>query len=126
MLGHTVVRRSGEGAWLWLIKILSGVLVFTLLMVHLIVNHFTAEEALLGYDEVVAYLSNPWIALMEISFLIIVVTHALVGTRSVILDLKPARPLLRALDWLFVVVGVVSIGFGIWLVRVIVSQGAGG
>ena len=111
---------------MWLLKILTGVLVFTLLMVHLVVNHFAAEEGLLGYDEVVAYLSNPWIALMEISFLIIVVTHALVGTRSVILDLKPARSLLRALDWLFVAVGIVSIGYGIWLVRVIVNQGTGG
>ncbi len=126
LLEERSVPKSGENFWLWFLKILSGILVIVLLFVHLTVNHFTATEGLLNFEEVVAYLSNPWIALMEISFLVIVVSHALLGTRSIILDFKPSRGVLRVMDWLFVAIGVVSIGYGIWLTRVVISWGSGG
>ncbi len=118
--------KSGEGTWLWLAKIITGALVITLLFVHFIVNHYTAPTGLLSYREVVVYLSNPWIALMESAFLVIVVAHALIGLRSIILDLKPPRMLLTAVNWVFSIVGVVSIIYGIWLIRTIVTRGVGG
>ena len=118
--------KQGENVWLWLLKILTGVLVFTLLIVHLVVNHFIAKEGLMSYSDVVAYLSNPWISLMEISFLTIVVSHSLFGTRSIILDFKPTEGLMRVLNWIFVLLGFSAIVYGIWLTRVIISKGAGG
>lgn len=118
--------RSGESFWLWFLKLLSGILVIVLLFIHLTVNHFTATGALLNFEGVVAYLSNPLVTVTEISFLIVVVSHALLGTRSLILDFKPSRSVLRVVDWLFLAVGVVSIGYGIWLTRVIISFGSGG
>ena len=124
---NTVSRpKQGENVWIWLLKILTGVLVFTLLIVHLVVNHFTAKEGLMTYSDVVAYLSNPWIAFMEIAFLTIVVSHSLFGTRSIILDLYPSEGLRRVLDWVFVLLGFSAIIYGIWLTRIIVSRGAGG
>ncbi len=116
--------KNGEGAWLWMIKIFGGVLIVVILIIHLIVNHFIAEGGLLTYADVVRYYSNPIIPIMEISFLILVVSHSLIGLRSIILDLKPARSLLTAVNWIFAVVGVVSIVYGIWLVMSIVSQGS--
>jgi succinate dehydrogenase / fumarate reductase membrane anchor subunit len=118
--------RSGESFWLWFLKLLSGILVIVLLFIHLTVNHFTATGALLNFEGVVAYLSNPLVTGTEIAFLIVVVSHALLGTRSLILDFKPSRSVLRVVDWLFLAVGVVSIGYGIWLTRVIISFGSGG
>lgn len=118
--------KSGEGFWLWFLKLLSGILVIVLLFVHLTINHFTATGALLNFEEVVAYLSNPLVTFTELAFLIIVVSHALLGTRSIILDFKPSRAVLRTLDWFFLAVGVISIGYGIWLTSVIISWGAGG
>ncbi len=118
--------KSGEGAGLWLLKIITGALVVTLLIVHLIVNHFTAPGGLLNYHEVAVYLSNPWIALMESSFLVIVVTHALLGLRSIILDLKPSRAVMGFVNWGFSLLGVFSVVYGIWLIRVIVVRGTGG
>ena len=126
MLEEGSKPRSGESFWLWFLKLLSGILVIVLLFIHLTVNHFTATGALLNFEGVVAYLSNPLVTVTEISFLIVVVSHALLGTRSLILDFKPSRSVLRVVDWLFLAVGVVSIGYGIWLTRVIISFGSGG
>lgn len=125
MLSANSTPKSGEGMWLWLAKIASGVLVIVLLFVHLAVNHLIGSESagLLTFEEVVAYLSNPWIALMEGSFLVIVVTHALLGVRSVLLDLNPSPRAVRLIDWSFSLLGLVSIAYGIWLLRVITSQG---
>jgi succinate dehydrogenase / fumarate reductase membrane anchor subunit len=112
-----------ENVWLWLAKLVSGVLVFTLILVHIIVNHLVATGGLLNYAAVVAYLSKPWIAVMESSFLIVVVCHSLLGSRSILLDLKPSPRLLRGLDILFLLVGLVAIVYGIWLIRLIVTRG---
>jgi len=122
MLNDQSMPRKGENAWLWLLKILTGILVIVFLGIHLIVNHLVAPEGLLTYQEVVEYLSNPWVVTMETAFLVIVVTHALLGTRSIVLDLNPSRSFMRVMDWVFTLVGVVSVVYGIWLLRVIVTQ----
>lgn len=122
MINAKSAPKAGESTWLWLIKMLSGALIVILLLVHFIVNHFAAEGVLLTYDDVIAYFSNPWIVLMEITFLITVVSHGLIGLRSIILDLNPARSVMRVTDWVLVIVGVVSIGYGIWLALVIASR----
>lgn len=123
MLNEKSVPKTGENVWIWLLKIATGVLVIALLFTHLVVNHLVAPEGLLTYQGVVAYLSNPWVAVMEMSFLVIVVSHALVGTRSIILDLNPSRGVLRLVDGLFTLVGVASVVYGVWLIQVIISQG---
>lgn len=121
MIDQVSIPKKREGFWLWFLKLLSGLLVIALLFVHLIVNHLTAPEGLLTFEEVVAYFANPWIVAMELSFLVIVVTHALIGARSVILDLNPSDGTLRAIDIFFVLLGLASIGYGIWLTSVIVG-----
>ena len=113
--------KPGEGLWLWLSKFITGALIVILIGVHLVVNHFTAEGGLQSYEDVIAYFSNPGIVLMEIVFLIVVVAHALVGLRSVILDLNPARGLMAVIDWVLGLLGVGSIAYGIWLALVIAS-----
>lgn len=113
-----------ENTWLWLLKLVTGVLVFALIVIHIIVNHLVAQGGLLTYAQVVAYLSTPGIAFMEGSFLVIVISHSLLGTRSVILDLHPSPRLLRFLDIGFVVLGTAAAVYGIALLRVIVSRGA--
>lgn len=123
MISAQSAPKSGEGFWLWFIKILSGLLVIAILITHLIVNHFVAQNGLLSWQDVVNYYQNPIIPLMEIAFVTIVVSHALIGLRSIILDLKPSRSVLTFVNWLFSIVGVVSVVYGIWLITVIVSFG---
>ncbi len=121
--GFDVTPRSGEGAGLWFLKILTGFLVIVVLIIHLIVNHLIVEGGLLTYADVVRYYQNPIIPIMEIAFLIFVVTHALMGLRSVLLDLHPSNKVLRLINYGLGVLGVGSIAYGIWLVLVIVSKG---
>jgi succinate dehydrogenase hydrophobic anchor subunit len=119
MLNERIGPRKGESTALWMVKILSGVFVLTLLFIHLVANHLLPEQGLMSFREVVVYLSNPWIALMEGTFLVIVTVHALVGTRSVVLDLNPSPSLLKRIDFFFILLGVVAIIYGIWLLTAI-------
>ena len=125
MLATKSAPKSGEGAWLWLIKIISGVLIILLLLLHFIVNHTglisITQNGLLTHEGVVQYYSNPIIPTIEILFLIFVVSHSLIGLRSILLDLKPSRKVLSGINWAFSIVGVVAIVYGIWLVFKILS-----
>ena len=112
-----------ETAWLWLLKIGSGVLIVVILIIHLIVNHFTAPEGLLSYAEVVEYYQNPLIPIMEGFFLVFVVVHSLIGLRSILLDLKPSPALLRITDGILTLFGTGVIIYGLWLLLSIVQQG---
>ncbi len=122
MLAEKSTPKSGENVWLWLIKILTGLGIVILLVVHLIVNHLVAEGGLLSHAEVVAYYTNPLIVLMEAVFLLFVVSHSLIGLRSIILDLKPSRVVLRLVDIAFVLIGVTSSVYGLWLLQAVVRQ----
>lgn len=125
MIATESIPKSGEGTWLWLIKIITGVLVIVILLIHFVVNHFIGETGgLLSYAQIVAYYRIPIIPIMEIAFLVLVVSHALLGLRSIILDLRPSRALLSAVNWIFSIMGVVSIVYGIWLIQAIVAQGS--
>jgi succinate dehydrogenase / fumarate reductase membrane anchor subunit len=122
----TSAPKPSETTWLWLLKLVTGALVFILIFVHIIVNHLVSSSGLLTYHDVAVYLSNPWIDLMESTFLVVVVTHALLGVRSVILDLRPSQTVVRAIDWIFSAAGIVAIVYGIWLIRLIASRAGGG
>src|ERR1044071_8768071 len=105
----TAGPRPRETSWIWLAKVVSGVLIFVLLIVHLIVNHLVAEGGLLTYADVLVYYANPLIPAMEGIFLVFVVTHALLGMRGIVLDLDPSPALTRRLDAVFVGVGALAI-----------------
>ncbi len=121
----TESRRAHEQGWLWAAKLLTGVLIFGILILHLIVNHLVAAEGLLSYADIVAYYANPLIPLMEGLFLVFVVTHSLLGVRGIVLDLSPPARAVRLLDGLLLAVGLVAIGYGLWLLFTIVGRAAG-
>lgn len=115
--------KSGENTWLWLIKLLTGPFILIIILVHFIVNHAISATGLLGYNDVVSYYQVWVVPIMEILFLALVVSHSLLGLRSIILDLHPSRGTLKTIDWAFVVVGIVAFVYGTWLILVIVGQG---
>jgi succinate dehydrogenase hydrophobic anchor subunit len=116
--------RPFETTAVWLAKIVTGVLVFAILIIHLVVNHLVAEGGLLTYNDVLRYYKNPIIPLMEGFFLVFVVTHALLGVRGIVLDLGPQRSIVRLLDVVFVGVGIVSISYGLWLLITLAMRAA--
>src|SRR6266545_4516991 len=123
MLETPIGPKPRENVWLWLYKIVTGGLIIILLGVHLIVNHLVAPEGLLTYADVVRYYTVPIVPVMEVAFLIFVVSHALVGLRSIILDLNPPDRILRVIDVVLIAAGTVCTGYGAWLIWIIVQRG---
>lgn len=117
--------KSGENSWLWLYKLVSGGFILVLILVHYVINHALASTGLLGYKDVLAYYQVWIVPIMEIIFLALVVSHSLLGLRSIILDLKPTRSALATINWGFLVLGVVAFVYGTWLILVIVGRGVG-
>lgn len=117
--------KAGEGYLLWFIKIVSGLLILIILLIHFLVNHYLAPQGLLSHAEVVAYYRNyPIVPIMEGCFLVFVVVHSLIGTRSIILDLNLKQGIMRVIDALLVIIGAGAIVYGIWLLFAVLNWGA--
>jgi succinate dehydrogenase / fumarate reductase membrane anchor subunit len=123
MAGMISKPKQHETVWLWLYKLLSGVVIVVLLSVHFVVNHLVAPGGLLTYADILRYYSNPIVPVMEIAFLVFAVTHSFVGMRSIFLDLNPSPRLIRFVDWALVILGGGAIVYGTWLVLLIASGG---
>lgn len=121
---NTPDHKSQESAWLWLLKIVAGLMLVVIMGIHFWVNHLVAPGGLLTYTDVLAYYQNPLIVIMEIVFLVFVVTHALLGVRSIFLDLNPSPSALRWINIVLFILGVVAIVYGTWLALFIAAKGA--
>ncbi len=122
MDGPVLGPKPGESAWIWLAKIFTGLFVIVLLAIHFAVNHLLAPQGLLTYSDVVAYYSHWIVPVMEIFFLAFVVSHALIGTRSILLDLNPTARWLRFIDIGLVALGAGAIVYGASLIIIIASR----
>jgi succinate dehydrogenase hydrophobic anchor subunit len=98
-------------AWLW--QVFTGVGLVILLGLHFIANHFVAKGGLRDFSEVVAYMRNPVILLLEVMFLLCVTTHALLGVRAIVLDFGLSEPAERRLDQVLRVIGGLTVGYGL-------------
>jgi len=99
--------------WIW--QALSGIALTILLLVHMIANHYVVEGGLRTYQDVIHYLSNPWIFGLETLFLIVVVSHALMGIRAVILDLGISARADTRLKYVLTALGILIIGYALIL-----------
>ncbi len=102
--------------WIW--QAATGALLVVTLGIHMIANHFVVEGGLRSYEQIVAYISNPFIFALEMCFLTVVVAHALMGVRAILLDLglgpRADRRLKRLLPALGI--GLVAYATGVmWL-----------
>lgn len=104
--------RSGS---LWLVQAFSGLFLVFILGLHMVAHHFVVEGGLRDYQQVLDYVANPAIFVTEILFVILATVHALLGTRAIILDLRPSLGATKALNWVLSILGVVTIIYGIWL-----------
>jgi succinate dehydrogenase hydrophobic anchor subunit len=126
MIDTPSAPKAREGTWLWLFKIVAGLMIVALLGIHYVVNHLVSPAGLLTFDEVVQYYQNPIIPIMEIIFLLFVISHALVGMRSILLDLNPSDRVLRVVDVFLILMGTGFSVYGIWLVLAVIQHGARG
>jgi succinate dehydrogenase hydrophobic anchor subunit len=107
-------------SWTWYWQVFTGIALLLLLGLHFIANHFIAKGGLRDFADVVSYLRNPIILVLEVLFLVVVTIHAMLGVRAIVLDFGISD---RAEKWLaqaLTVVGVLTVGYGLWLTWVII------
>jgi succinate dehydrogenase hydrophobic anchor subunit len=107
--------RPDSAATVWIIQVLTGALLILLLGLHMIAHHFVVEGGLRTYQDVLDYISNPVVFVLEILFLIAVTPHAVLGLQNIVLDLGPGESARRTIIWIFRILMVVILGYGIWL-----------
>ncbi len=73
------------GSWIW--QALTGVLLILLLGLHMIAQHFVVSGGLRTFQDVIDYLRNPVILVLEAIFMLVVTYHAMVGVRAILYDL---------------------------------------
>jgi succinate dehydrogenase hydrophobic anchor subunit len=118
---HISRPKHNESVWLWLIKIIAGLLVIVVLGIHFVINHALAPGGLLTYQDVIQYYKNPIVPIMEAFFLIVVVVHAALGLRGILLDMNPKQYLRKWIDGILAAAGGFAIIYGTWLL-VVLSQ----
>jgi succinate dehydrogenase membrane anchor subunit len=105
----------------WLIQVVTGALVLLLVTLHMIANHFIVPNGLRNFNDVVDYLRTPIVLFFEVSFLIVVTWHALLGLRAVLFDFGLSARTERMVTWVLAVIGVATVGYGLWLTSVVIS-----
>lgn len=101
----TTTPSKKGGTWIW--QALTGVLLILLLGLHMIAQHFVVSGGLRTYEDVIAYLQNPVIMILEILFLFVVTYHAMVGLRAIYYDLGPSESSRKWATILLTVLGVI-------------------
>jgi succinate dehydrogenase hydrophobic anchor subunit len=117
MTTATVTRekKANRAATVWITQAITGLLLIVILTLHMISHHFVVEGGLRDYQQVLAYVQNPLVFVLELVFIIIATAHALLGVRAVILDIGLSEGAKRTLNWILAIVGAITLVYGIWL-----------
>ena len=105
-------------AWLW--QAFTGVALLILLGLHFVANHFIAKGGLRDFADVVDYMSNPIILVLEVLFLIVVTIHALLGVRAILIDFGLSERAEMRINGVLMWVGVATVCYGLWVTWVII------
>lgn len=105
----------------WVAQALTGLALLALVTIHMIANHFVVPEGLRDFAAVVDYLSHPVIVAIEVTFLVVVTWHGLLGVRAILFDFGFAPATERRITRALVVLGVATVAYGLWLTSVVVS-----
>jgi succinate dehydrogenase hydrophobic anchor subunit len=108
-------------ALVWLVQATTGILLIILLILHLVANHFVVPGGLQNYQDVVNYLSNPIIFVLEITFLVVVTGHALLGVRAILIDRGMTPTAISRMDNRLWIIGAAAVIYGILLSILIVT-----
>jgi succinate dehydrogenase hydrophobic anchor subunit len=95
-----------------------------LVTVHMVAHHFVVNEVggLRTYRQVLEYIGNPVILVIESLLLVTVTAHAMLGLRSVLLDLNLTTKARRVVDRGLVALGAATLVYGFALIGVLASR----
>jgi len=117
-------RDQGGRSRTWTLTALSGIALLVLVTIHMVAHHFVVHEigGLRTYEQVLEYLGNPVIVVLELALLVAVTIHAMLGLRSVLFDLGLSTRTKRIVTRGLVALGVLTIAYGIVLIGVLASR----
>ncbi|HWZ20561.1 MAG TPA: hypothetical protein VNW73_17325 [Ktedonobacteraceae bacterium] len=107
-----------SSTWYW--QVFTGVALVLLLGLHFIANHFIATGGIRDFADVVSYLRNPIVLVLEVLFLIVVAIHAMLGVRAIVIDFGISSQAEKRLSQALTVIGVLTVGYGLWLTWAII------
>jgi len=112
---------TNRGSLAWVYQAISGGLVLILVTVHMVAQHFVVSTGLRTFTDVIAFLSNPVMLVLEVLFLVVVSWHAVLGLRAVIFDFGLSDRAERAVTRTLYVLWAVTVLYGIWLLYTVIN-----
>jgi succinate dehydrogenase hydrophobic anchor subunit len=106
--------RRGRSSRVWHWTAGTGMALVVLATMHIVAQHFIVHQkgGLRTYAEVLSYVGNPVIFVLEAAFLVAVTIHAMLGVRGVLHDLDPSTKTRRRIDRGLWIVGTLTVGYG--------------
>jgi succinate dehydrogenase hydrophobic anchor subunit len=104
-------------------QVVSGVLLLVLMTVHMVAQHFVVAGGLRTYQDVVAWIRNPLVFVVEALLLLTVTVHGLAGVHAVLLDFGLRGRAERVAERVLRGVAVVTLVYGLWLLAAIALRG---
>ncbi len=106
--------RRGRSARLWHWTAGTGMALVVLATMHIVAQHFIVHQkgGLRTYAEVLSYIGNPVIFVLEAAFLVAVTIHAMLGVRGVLGDLDLSPITRRWVDRGLWVLGTATVAYG--------------
>ena len=109
---------KASSTWYW--QAFTGIALLLLLGLHFIANHFIATGGIRDFADVVSYLRNPIILVLEVLFLVVVATHAILGVRAIVMDFGISDRAEKRLSQVLTLVGILTVAYGLWLTWAII------
>ena len=118
-------RQPVGGGWGWILQVVTGGALLVLVVVHLVAQHFVVDApgGLRDYDQVLSYLNNPVMIVIESLFLLMVTWHAMLGVRSILFDLGFGPTGRRRVSVAVTTLGALTLGYGAWMIAVLAATG---
>jgi succinate dehydrogenase hydrophobic anchor subunit len=115
-------RERSSRVWRWTAG--SGMALVALATLHIIAQHFVVHQkgGLRTYAEVLSYIGNPIIFVLEAGFVFAVTIHAMLGIRGILHDLDLGPRARRRLDLGLWVIGTVTVAYGMVLLITLAAR----
>jgi succinate dehydrogenase / fumarate reductase membrane anchor subunit len=109
---------------LWWTTVGTGAALVVLALVHMTAHHFIVDEpgGLRTYEQILDYIANPVILVIEALFLVTVTIHAMLGLRSVLLDLNLGERGRRLVERGLRLLGSATLVYGLFLLVMLASR----
>ncbi|MGO9079885.1 MAG: hypothetical protein ACLQDY_12705 [Streptosporangiaceae bacterium] len=114
-------RRRGTVAWI--MQAASGTLLVLLLGVHIVAQHFVVKGGLRNYAQVVSYLASPAVLAIECLFVVVLIWHAMLGLRAILLDLGFGPRGEARITAAVTVLGAATAGYSFWVLTTLAARG---